>query len=105
MTHAEIKALVEPESPLMKIAFKAAPMETKTQRAEARKAMREAATALRSFMDGGWRLVPVEPTEAMIEAAHTATPVTFLMDADPRNIWSAMLRASPLPTPPAVEGE
>jgi len=50
-----------------------------------------------------WRTVPVEPTEAMIEAAQRATPTTYLFDGDRHNIWSAMLAASPVV--PAPEGE
>lgn len=42
--------------------------------------------------------VPREPTDAMIEAAHRATPVTFLLDCDAQNIWSAMIAAAPTPS-------
>src|SRR5690606_38516107 len=50
----------------------------------------------------GWRLVPVEPTEEMVQAGHTA-----LMEWDARtgddlgieNVYGAMLAAAP--TPPA----
>jgi len=47
----------------------------------------------------GWRLVPIEPTEAMIEAhfaAHAAAAPVF---ADVPDIWRSMLAASPQPQP------
>jgi len=45
----------------------------------------------------GYRLVPVEPTEAMIEAhfaAHAAAATVF---ADVPTIWAAMIEAAPSP--------
>lgn len=44
----------------------------------------------------GWKLVPVEPTEAMIEA------VAFLLPRIAKEYWSAMLAAAPNPAQPAA---
>ncbi len=40
----------------------------------------------------GWKLVPVEPTEAMIEAYHDS-------EIEPESAWLGMLEAAPSPTP------
>ncbi len=48
----------------------------------------------------GWRLVPVEPTEAMIEAHFRAHAEAKTVFADVPVIWKAMINAAPLPTPP-----
>ena len=52
----------------------------------------------------GWRLVPVEPTEAMMDAAIAVTEKPCF----PQDIYAAMLTAAPAPavvTEPAAEGE
>lgn len=56
----------------------------------------------------GWKLVPVEPTEKMLDAAwpayiEAANNVGSGLDFEPhdgyRSLWAAMLAASPLPAP------
>ena len=42
----------------------------------------------------GWQLVPKEPTPEMIEKAYY-----FALDEDAKGVWTAMLSASPLPSP------
>ncbi len=49
----------------------------------------------------GWRLVPVEPTEAMLEAANEADRGMLPWAAQ----WSAMLAAAPVPASPPVVGK
>ena len=46
--------------------------------------------------DKGWKLVPIEPTEEMIDAGWIDKE-----DVDPDDIYGAMLAAAPLP--PALE--
>jgi hypothetical protein len=41
-----------------------------------------------------WRLVPVEPSRKMLEASYNA-PHENYEPPDPRDVWSAMLAASP----------
>jgi len=43
----------------------------------------------------GYKLVPVEPTEAMIEAGHSADAVMLTPEQAYTRIWSAMIEASP----------
>lgn len=59
--------------------------------------------ASKPLLAGGWKMVPVEPTDAMIIAAddtyrsgYTGTPFS-----PPEDVWKAMLAASP--APPVVE--
>ena len=51
-----------------------------------------------TFDETKWRLVPVEPTEAMIEAAHEADDPGDDPAATPQYgvAWSAMLAAAPV---------
>lgn len=61
-------------------------------------------TGLSVLVDGGVRVVPVKPTEAMIEAARATVPYDALCDADVEDLWSAMLMIAPA-SPPAETGE
>ena len=47
---------------------------------------------------GDWRIVPVEPTEAMVEAGWIDKE-----DVDPDDIWRAMIAAAPSPIPEQQE--
>jgi hypothetical protein len=49
----------------------------------------------------GWRLVPIEPTEEMLDAAtmHDTTPRDASIDQWNRDTWSFMLDAAPEATP------
>lgn len=46
----------------------------------------------------GWKLVKIEPTEAMIRAGEKHTDNYYSGDDDLANAWGAMLAASPAPT-------
>ena len=50
----------------------------------------------------GWKLVPVEPTQAMVEAAFDALPNSQL-EGRIRTHYRAMLDAAPTPTPPVQQ--
>jgi hypothetical protein len=41
----------------------------------------------------GWRLVPIEPTEAMRQACHDVEPLL----SGPEELWRAFLEAAPSP--------
>ena len=58
----------------------------------------QAAQALQAA-SGGWVLVPVEPTEAMLDAPPNAWP------ADAKVTYAAMLSATPSPTAALQAGE
>lgn len=62
----------------------------------------------------GWKLVPIEPTQEMIDAWASASVPAFLVAACPddeanrivaTNDWKAMLSASPAPSGQGVSGE
>jgi hypothetical protein len=52
---------------------------------------------LRAGAQERWKLVPVEPTEAMIDAHFVAHAKAESIFADPSDIWRAMLAAAPSP--------
>lgn len=54
---------------------------------------------------GGWKLVPVEPTEEMLAAAHDAKIFLNMTDEGWRMAYAAMLAASPSPPPAELPGE
>lgn len=43
----------------------------------------------------GWKLVPVEPTEAMLDAHYDAHATADTVFGDARDVWAAMLAAAP----------
>lgn len=70
---------------------------------EARRQARDALSASPAVSSpaSGWRMVPVEPTEEMIDAFSVVKPSDSPQDAD--RIWAAMIEAAPL-SAPAEEG-
>lgn len=51
-------------------------------------------------VEGGWKLVPIEPTEAMQQAALSLLSSILV---SPAKIWSTMLSASPAPVIDGME--
>ena len=68
----------------------------------AAKSLANIRAALSEAKAGGWVAVPVEPTQAMLDAADKVQDgCNFGLD----DIYKAMLAARPLPAPPAQRGE
>jgi hypothetical protein len=57
--------------------------------------------ALAAIEAAGHRIVPVEPTEAMVRAAVDSVGIAegYRVDRKARRAWAAMLTAAPKPTP------
>lgn len=66
----------------------------------ARAALTAAAPFLTPQIPDGWKLVPVEPTEEMVEAHFIAHAEAETVFAEVPALWAAMLAAAPLPPPP-----
>ena len=49
-----------------------------------------------------WKLVPVEPTQEMLQAFHVALSVWIREIGEDEDVWKAMLAAAPQPAAPAA---
>lgn len=93
--HQPVKAKGRYEDPTTAIY----PAEREADAREAARILRADCTPLYAspVVPEGWRLVPVEPTEAMVEAHFAAHARAETVFADTREVWQAMLFSAPLP--------